>query len=152
MPPFFTTKVDVPLRKRDLESVLIERQLGLFGELPADAPVVHVLDPRSDDEIDAVVRQFADRDDRSGVGQDPRIAGHQLLQELPDRPQVILVTAAHHQVGPAVVVAARVQDGVAVVDEPRAVVVLHPTGAAAVSDIIKDKPIINVPGCPPIPV
>ena len=28
----------------------------------------------------------------------------------------------------------------------------NPTGAAAVSDIIKDKPIINVPGCPPVPV
>jgi len=28
----------------------------------------------------------------------------------------------------------------------------NPTGAAPVSDIIKDKPIINVPGCPPIPV
>jgi hydrogenase small subunit len=28
----------------------------------------------------------------------------------------------------------------------------NPTGAVAVSEIIKDKPIINVPGCPPIPV
>ncbi len=28
----------------------------------------------------------------------------------------------------------------------------NPTNAVAVSDIIKDKPIINVPGCPPIPV
>ncbi|HLY96021.1 MAG: hydrogenase small subunit [Sideroxydans sp.] len=28
----------------------------------------------------------------------------------------------------------------------------NPTGAVPVSDIIKDKPIINVPGCPPIPV
>lgn len=28
----------------------------------------------------------------------------------------------------------------------------NPTGAAAVSDIVKDKPIVNVPGCPPIPV
>jgi hydrogenase small subunit len=28
----------------------------------------------------------------------------------------------------------------------------NPTGAVAVSDIIKDKPIINLPGCPPIPV
>jgi hydrogenase small subunit len=28
----------------------------------------------------------------------------------------------------------------------------NPTGAVAVSDIIKVKPIINVPGCPPIPV
>ncbi len=28
----------------------------------------------------------------------------------------------------------------------------NPTGAVAVSDIIKDKPIVNVPGCPPIPV
>ena len=28
----------------------------------------------------------------------------------------------------------------------------NPTGAASVSDIITDKPIINVPGCPPIPV
>ncbi len=27
----------------------------------------------------------------------------------------------------------------------------NPTGAVGVSDIIKDKPIINVPGCPPIP-
>ena len=27
----------------------------------------------------------------------------------------------------------------------------NPTGAAAVSDIITDKPIVNVPGCPPIP-
>jgi hydrogenase small subunit len=27
----------------------------------------------------------------------------------------------------------------------------NPTGAASVEDIIKDKPIINVPGCPPIP-
>lgn len=27
----------------------------------------------------------------------------------------------------------------------------NPTGAVPVSDIIKDKPIINVPGCPPIP-
>ena len=28
----------------------------------------------------------------------------------------------------------------------------NPTGAVAVSDIIKDKPIVNVSGCPPIPV
>jgi hydrogenase small subunit len=28
----------------------------------------------------------------------------------------------------------------------------NPTGAVSVSKIIKDKPIINVPGCPPIPV
>lgn len=27
----------------------------------------------------------------------------------------------------------------------------NPTGAVPVSDIIKDKPLINVPGCPPIP-
>jgi hydrogenase small subunit len=27
----------------------------------------------------------------------------------------------------------------------------NPTGAVAVSDIVKDKPVINVPGCPPIP-
>jgi hydrogenase small subunit len=27
----------------------------------------------------------------------------------------------------------------------------NPTGAVAVTDIIKDKPVINVPGCPPIP-
>jgi len=28
----------------------------------------------------------------------------------------------------------------------------NPTGAVSVADIVKDKPIINVPGCPPIPV
>ena len=28
----------------------------------------------------------------------------------------------------------------------------NPTGAVAVSDIIKDKPIVNITGCPPIPV
>lgn len=28
----------------------------------------------------------------------------------------------------------------------------NPTGAVGVSEVIKDKPIINVPGCPPIPV
>jgi hydrogenase small subunit len=28
----------------------------------------------------------------------------------------------------------------------------NPTGAVAVADIIKDKPIVNIPGCPPIPV
>ncbi|MEJ2309611.1 MAG: hydrogenase small subunit [Gammaproteobacteria bacterium] len=28
----------------------------------------------------------------------------------------------------------------------------NPTGAVSVSDIVTDKPIINVPGCPPIPV
>lgn len=28
----------------------------------------------------------------------------------------------------------------------------NPTGAVSVSEIIKDKPIINIPGCPPIPV
>lgn len=28
----------------------------------------------------------------------------------------------------------------------------NPTGAVSVADIIKDKPIVNVPGCPPIPV
>lgn len=28
----------------------------------------------------------------------------------------------------------------------------NPTGAVAVSDIVKDKPIINISGCPPIPV
>jgi len=27
----------------------------------------------------------------------------------------------------------------------------NPTGAVSVSDLVKDKPIINVPGCPPIP-
>jgi hydrogenase small subunit len=27
----------------------------------------------------------------------------------------------------------------------------NPTGAVPVSDIIKDKPIVNIPGCPPIP-
>jgi hydrogenase small subunit len=28
----------------------------------------------------------------------------------------------------------------------------NPTGAVAVSDVVKDKPIINISGCPPIPV
>ncbi len=28
----------------------------------------------------------------------------------------------------------------------------NPTGAAAVREIVKDKPVVNVPGCPPIPV
>ena len=28
----------------------------------------------------------------------------------------------------------------------------NPTGARAVSDLVKDKPVINVSGCPPIPV
>ena len=28
----------------------------------------------------------------------------------------------------------------------------NPTGAVSVGDLIKDKPIVNVPGCPPIPV
>ena len=28
----------------------------------------------------------------------------------------------------------------------------NPTGAVPVGDVIKDKPIVNVPGCPPIPV
>ena len=28
----------------------------------------------------------------------------------------------------------------------------NPTGAVAIGDIVKDKPIINIPGCPPIPV
>jgi hydrogenase small subunit len=28
----------------------------------------------------------------------------------------------------------------------------NPTGAVAVKDLVKDKPVINVPGCPPIPV
>jgi hydrogenase small subunit len=28
----------------------------------------------------------------------------------------------------------------------------NPTGAVSVSDLVKDKPIINVPGCPPIPM
>ena len=28
----------------------------------------------------------------------------------------------------------------------------NPTGAVAISELVKDKPIINVPGCPPIPV
>jgi hydrogenase small subunit len=27
----------------------------------------------------------------------------------------------------------------------------NPTGAVAVSDIVKDKPVVNIPGCPPIP-
>ncbi len=28
----------------------------------------------------------------------------------------------------------------------------NPTGAVSVSDIVKDRPIVNIPGCPPIPV
>jgi len=28
----------------------------------------------------------------------------------------------------------------------------NPTGAVAISDLIQDKPVINLPGCPPIPV
>jgi len=28
----------------------------------------------------------------------------------------------------------------------------NPTGAVSVADIVKDKPVVNVPGCPPIPV
>lgn len=28
----------------------------------------------------------------------------------------------------------------------------NPTGAVAIADIVKDKPIINIPGCPPVPV
>lgn len=28
----------------------------------------------------------------------------------------------------------------------------NPTGAVAVADVVKDKPIVHVPGCPPIPV
>ena len=28
----------------------------------------------------------------------------------------------------------------------------NPTGAVAISDLVKDKPLVNIPGCPPIPV
>ncbi len=28
----------------------------------------------------------------------------------------------------------------------------NPTGAVQVSDLVKDKPVVNIPGCPPIPV
>jgi hydrogenase small subunit len=28
----------------------------------------------------------------------------------------------------------------------------NPTGAVSVSDLVKDKPIVNIPGCPPIPM
>jgi hydrogenase small subunit len=28
----------------------------------------------------------------------------------------------------------------------------NPTGAVSVADIIKDKPIVNISGCPPIPI
>lgn len=28
----------------------------------------------------------------------------------------------------------------------------NPTGAVSVADLVKDKPIVNIPGCPPIPV
>ncbi len=28
----------------------------------------------------------------------------------------------------------------------------NPTGAVAIMDVIKDKPVVNIPGCPPIPV
>ncbi|CAK0752312.1 hydrogenase 1 small subunit [Gammaproteobacteria bacterium] len=28
----------------------------------------------------------------------------------------------------------------------------NPTGAVAIADLVKDKPVINLPGCPPIPV
>ncbi|MBL8492263.1 MAG: hydrogenase small subunit [Rhodocyclaceae bacterium] len=28
----------------------------------------------------------------------------------------------------------------------------NPTGAVSVADIVKDKPVVNIPGCPPIPV
>ena len=27
----------------------------------------------------------------------------------------------------------------------------NPTGAVAISDLVKDKPVVNIPGCPPIP-
>jgi hydrogenase small subunit len=28
----------------------------------------------------------------------------------------------------------------------------NPTGAVAIADIVKDKPVINIPGCPPVPI
>jgi hydrogenase small subunit len=28
----------------------------------------------------------------------------------------------------------------------------NPTGAVAIRDLIKDKPVVNIPGCPPIPI
>jgi len=28
----------------------------------------------------------------------------------------------------------------------------NPTGAVAISELVKDKPVVNIPGCPPIPV
>jgi hydrogenase small subunit len=28
----------------------------------------------------------------------------------------------------------------------------NPTGAVAITDLVKDKPVVNIPGCPPIPV
>lgn len=28
----------------------------------------------------------------------------------------------------------------------------NPTGAVAIGDLVKDKPVVNIPGCPPIPV
>jgi len=28
----------------------------------------------------------------------------------------------------------------------------NPTGAVAIADLVKDKPVVNIPGCPPIPV
>ena len=66
--------VNVPLRIGDRDAFFVETFLDLFRQIEMSRPVIRGIHPGSDDEIDAVIAEFVDRDRRFGVVENPVIS------------------------------------------------------------------------------
>ena len=60
-------QINVLLRERERDALLVEALLDRLGEVEEYAPVVRGLDPRAYDEVDAAVGEFRDGDRAFGL-------------------------------------------------------------------------------------
>ena len=73
--------VDILLRIRNRNALLIEDQFDFFMSIEEDTPVITRIDPGTNHKIDRTVGQFRNRHGRGGVFEDPFVG----IEDFPER-------------------------------------------------------------------
>ena len=101
---FDLVHMNVLLRERNRDAVLIELFLHLLGEIIEHGPVVARLRPWPTDKIHRRIGQLTDFHNGSRILQDERMAGDHGRQDFLDLLQIVVVTTTKHHIDPTRVV------------------------------------------------
>ena len=94
-------KMNISLRKRDGDAVLVQLLLGLLGQIEPQGPVVFPVGPAAQVHIDRAVGQLFYHNLMSGVVENPFIILQDFVQDPHRLVNIVGVTNPYHEIQPA---------------------------------------------------